>query len=120
MDLSKLGITPGELKIRTQEDDSGDYVHKTYDIMAHYPWGARCLIGDIDNPNDARLFKTSPKMLKILIDLCLEGNNCQDCPGWRNCKLSIACLLKIYAEIIEEVADMSWEEVKRILATVKK
>ena len=68
MNLSeKLGITPGELRIRKKVDDSGDYKYSTYDIMAHYPWGDRGIVYEMDNPNDAMLFCASPELLEALI-----------------------------------------------------
>jgi hypothetical protein len=72
IDLSQFEKrTSGEWKVRKIVDDSGDYITASYDVMAHYAWGDKCICSDLDNPYDAMLFAMGPELISEIEKLRL-------------------------------------------------
>ena len=108
--IEKLGIKPGPW--RWVECGTGWFYNLIDSNDSHI---VSIEIGDGD-PEDKEplLMATAPELLEALIDVCVDGS-CDMCTDWKECKLSLACTLKVYGHIIEKATGKTWEEIKELI-----
>lgn len=70
LDLEKFtGRSSDKYVVKHITDDSGDYTSHYYHVLAIMPYGPRTITEGIDNPYDALMFASAPKMIAEIKEL---------------------------------------------------